>query len=163
MDEQFQIREILPKDNSQLEAVVRKVFEDMNIPKEGTAYADPSLKDIYTAYQKPRATYFVVLINDEVIGGAGIAPLENFEGNVCELQKMYLLEVVRGKGIGTKLIAECLNRAKNFQFEGCYLETMPYMTAAQKLYKRNGFEYIDGPMGCTGHSACPVYMFKKLN
>ena len=36
------------------------------------------------------------------------------------------------------------------------------MTAAQKLYKRIGFENIDGPMGNTGHNSCQVWMIKKL-
>ena len=31
-------------------------------------------------------------------------------------------------------------KAKEFGFKQCYLETMPYMTAAQKLYKKNGFK-----------------------
>jgi putative acetyltransferase len=36
------------------------------------------------------------------------------------------------------------------------------MTTAQKLYKRIGFEKIDGPMGNTGHNSCEVWMTKKL-
>ena len=98
----------------------------------------------------------------EIIGCAGIAPLANEEENVCELQKMYLLPKVRGRGLGDKLIAVCLQQAKEYGFESCYLETMPYMKAAQKLYQKHGFEYLDSPMGCTGHTSCPVYMYKKL-
>ncbi|MCW8980710.1 MAG: GNAT family N-acetyltransferase, partial [Altibacter sp.] len=55
-----------------------------------------------------------------------------------------------------------LTKARTFGFEQCYLETMPYMTAAQKLYERVGFRYIDGPMGDTGHYSCPVHMIKDL-
>jgi len=55
-----------------------------------------------------------------------------------------------------------LNEARFFGYEQCYLETMPYMTDAQKLYKKFGFEYIDAPMGCTGHTSCPVWMLKDL-
>jgi putative acetyltransferase len=36
------------------------------------------------------------------------------------------------------------------------------MKAAQKLYTRNGFEYIDGPLGDTGHFSCPVQMLRNL-
>ena len=156
------IREITPEDNAQVAQVIRKVFEDMGVPKVGTAYADKALDDMYSNYNVPKAAYFVVEYDGKVIGCAGVAQLDNYEGNVCELQKMYFLEEARGKGLGAKMIEACLQKAKEFGFEACYLETMPYMEAAQKLYKKNGFEYIDAPMGNTGHYSCPVWMLKKL-
>ncbi|WP_318345378.1 GNAT family N-acetyltransferase [Flagellimonas baculiformis] len=156
------IREIKPEDNEQVAKVIRKVLEDMGVPKVGTAYADKALDDMYKEYDVPRATYFVVEHEGNIIGCAGIAQLQNYEGNVCELQKMYFLEEARGKGIGSEMIQICLQRAKEYGFDECYLETMPYMEAAQKLYKKNGFEYIDAPLGNTGHYSCPVWMLKKL-
>ncbi len=156
------IREIKPEDNEQVAKVIRKVLEDMGVPKVGTAYADKALDDMYAEYDVPKATYFVVEHDGKIIGCAGIAQLQNFEGNVCELQKMYFLEEARGKGIGSEMIQVCLQRAKEYGFDACYLETMPYMEAAQKLYKKNGFEYIDAPLGNTGHYSCPVWMLKKL-
>ena len=32
----------------------------------------------------------------------------------------------------------------------------------QKLYKKAGFQYLDAPMGNTGHYSCPVWMLKKF-
>lgn len=156
------IREIQPEDNEQVAKVIRKVLEDMGVPKVGTAYADKALDDMYAEYDVPKATYFVVEHDGKVIGCAGIAPLQNYAGNVCELQKMYFLEEARGKGIGSEMMRVCLQRAKDSGFVECYLETMPYMAAAQKLYKKSGFEYIDAPLGNTGHFSCPVWMLKKL-
>ena len=75
---------------------------------------------------------------------------------------MYFSPITRGKGIGQKLISRCLEKAKEFGFENCYLETMPYMHAAKALYAKNGFENIDKPMGNTGHYSCNVWMLKKL-
>lgn len=156
------IREIRSEDNPKVAEVIRKVLVDLGVPKIGTAYADKALDQMYEHYDKPRATYFVVEQNGAILGCAGIAQLDNHEGNICELQKMYFLEQVRGKGIGKQMITVCLDRAKEYGFEGCYLETMPYMEAAQKLYKKMGFNYIDGPIGDTGHYSCPVWMLKKL-
>ncbi|GAW89962.1 histone acetyltransferase HPA2-related acetyltransferase [Flavobacterium psychrophilum] len=75
---------------------------------------------------------------------------------------MYFLPEARGLGIGLQLMNKCLTIAKNFGYEKCYLETMPYMEAAQKLYKKVGFEYLCEPMGNTGHTSCPVWMIKHL-
>lgn len=156
------IREITPNDNVQVAQVIRTVLIELGVPKVGTAYADKALNDMHETYNIPKATYFVVEDNGQIIGCAGIAQLDNYEGNICELQKMYFLEETRGRGLGSKMIMICLEKAKSYGFEQCYLETMPYMKAAQKLYKKNGFEYIDAPMGNTGHYSCPVWMLKKL-
>lgn len=158
----FIIREIDSKDNEQMARVVREVILEMGAPKTGTAYEDKALDDLYQTYQKERAVYYVVEHKGQVVGGGGIAQLDNFEGNTCELQKMYFLPMARGKGLGSKMIQQCLDKAKEFGFEQCYLETMPYMTAARALYQKNGFSQIEGPMGDTCHYSCDVWMLKKL-
>jgi len=156
------IRPIQLKDNAAIARVIRLVLEDFQVPKIGTAYADAALNCMYETYQKPRAAYYVLESNNEIIGGAGIAQLDNYEGNVCELQKMYFLPQARGKGWGTQTIDICLNQARDFGYEQCYLETMDYMNAAQKLYRKYGFKKLSGPMGDTGHYACGVNMILDL-
>lgn len=156
------IREIIPADNVEVAQLIRKVLEEMGVPKVGTAFEDKALDNMYGYYDKPKATYFVVEEDGRLIGCAGIAHLDNYDGNVCELQKMYLLTETRGRGLGKRLITICLEKAKEFGYSQCYLETMPYMKAAQELYKRNGFNYLDEPLGDTGHYSCPVWMLKEL-
>ncbi|NJW54947.1 GNAT family N-acetyltransferase, partial [Salinimicrobium oceani] len=95
-------------------------------------------------------------------GGAGIAPLANGDSKICELQKMYFLPAIRGKGAGAEMMHKCLNFAKQEGFEKCYLETMPYMEHAQKLYARSGFRKLEGPLGDTGHYNCSVWMIRDL-
>ncbi|NDI98204.1 GNAT family N-acetyltransferase [Flavobacterium sp. LaA7.5] len=156
------IRKIEPTDDTAIAKVIRQVLIEHNVPKVGTAYADASLGCMYKTYNQKSSIYFVVEQEGTIIGGAGIAPLENGAVDTCELQKMYFLEEARGLGIGARMMERCLESARNFGFANCYLETMPYMLAAQKLYKKYGFEYLDAPMGNTGHSSCPVWMLKKL-
>ena len=157
------IREIRKEDNEAVAKVIRAVLEEFEVPKVGTAYADPQLDCMYETYSEPRSSYFVVENNGVIIGCAGIAPLANSTENVCELQKMYFLPETRGLGVGTQMMQICLEKAKSFGFQQCYLETMPYMKAAQKLYLKSGFRYLDSPMGCTGHTSCPVWMLLDLN
>ena len=156
------IRAIKKEDNPSLAKVIRKVLLDLGVPKVGTAYADKALDCMFETYQGDRRVYFVVEENGTILGGAGIAALENYDGNICELQKMYFLETARGRGLGELMIRHCLDAAVSFSFESCYIETMTYMTAAQNLYKKSGFQYLDGPLGDTGHFSCPVQMLKKL-
>jgi|TARA_B110000259_G_scaffold48320_1_gene56426 putative acetyltransferase len=160
--EDFIIREIKPSDNLDISKVIRSVILEMGAPKTGTAYEDKATDLMFETYQKDKTAYFVLEYKNKVIGGAGVAKLDNCEANICELQKMYFLPIARGKGLGTSLISKCLEKAKEFGFKDCYLETMPYMEAARKLYAKNGFLSLKQPMGNTGHYSCNVWMLRKI-
>ncbi len=156
------IREIHQEDDHEIAKVIREVLIEHNVPRTGTAFADPELDHMFEAYNRPGAAYFVVELDGKIVGGAGIAPLANQTENICELQKMYFLPEVRGMGIGAMMMERCLVEATELGYDQCYLETMSYMEPAQRLYKRSGFRYIDAPMGNTGHHACPVWMIRDL-
>ncbi len=156
------IRKITSEDNKTLGQLIRDVLVEMGVPKIGTAYEDKALDMMYETYDQPRRSYYVAEEDGKIIGGAGIAPLEKEAREICELQKMYFLPEARGKGIGSKMIYTCLGFAKEQGFTRCYLETMPYMESARKLYQKLGFEDLDGPMGNTGHYSCQAWMIKDL-
>ncbi|WP_289021104.1 GNAT family N-acetyltransferase [uncultured Salegentibacter sp.] len=158
----LKIREIQKEDNQQVAKVVRKVLLEMGVPKVGTAYEDEALDNMFATYQKPRMAYFVVEEKGEILGGAGIAPLIGLEENICELQKMYFLPEARGKGIGAKMMDACLKFGKSQGFKQCYIETLPYMQDARKLYARSGFRSLEKPLGETGHYNCTMWMIKDI-
>ena len=156
------IRKIEKKDNAAVAEIVRSVLLEMRAPKVGTAYADPSVDAMYETYQKPNAVFYVIESNEKIIGCAGIDRLANGEETICELQKMYFLPQARGLGLGAEMIRLCLDNAKALGFTKCYLETMPFMKDAQKLYSKTGFYNIAGPLGNTGHNYCSIWMMKDL-
>ena len=164
----MQIREIQQNDNDSIAKIIRAVFHELDAPKVGTAYADPVLDTLFEVYQRCRSVYYVVEQNGRVLGGCGIAPLEmqnpvqSETSKICELQKMYFAPEIRGTGYAEKIIKLCLEFATTQGFEICYLETLSFMKTAQKLYKRIGFENINGPMVNTGHNSCEVWMTKQL-
>lgn len=156
------IREIQQIDNQAIADVIRNVFISDNYPKTGTAFEDPQLDCMYETYQKPKSAYFVIEKDGKIVGGAGISQLQSSDDSICELQKMYFLEEARGKGLGLQMIQICLNKAMELGYQKCYLETLPEMKNAQKLYQKVGFKYIETPLGSTGHTSCPVWMIKVL-
>ena len=97
-----------------------------------------------------------------MLGGSGIAPLDDVNRDICELQRMFVLKVARGKGIGQQLMDKCLVAAKEMGFKKCYLETFADMQKAIALYERNNFRYMDAAMGNTGHFACKTWMLRDL-
>lgn len=158
----FTIREIEPKDNFKIAAAIREVLIEFGVPKVGTAYADKILDTLFEEYNYQNSVYFVIEKNNKIYGGAGIKQLKNYEGSTCELQKMYFLPEARGVGLGQKLMHLCLTKASEFGFTHCYLETLPYMESARKLYRKTGFTDLNAPLGDTGHYSCNLWMLKKL-
>jgi len=158
----FKIREIQVEDNPKIAKAIREILVEFGVPKVGTAYADTILDTLYEVYNTNKAIYYVIEKDGIIYGGAGIKQLDNYNGNVCELQKMYFLPEARGIGLGSKMMVTCLQKAKEFGFEQCYLETLPYMEDARKLYKKVGFKDLDSRMGDTGHYSCNLWMLKDL-
>jgi len=142
MSPSFQIRPIEPRDDAAMAAIIREVMPEFGADGPGFDY--------------------VVIMDGEVAGGAGIAPLVNAPEDVCELRKMYFLPKARGIGAGAAMMRCCLEAARRLGFKRCYLETLTGMDSAQTLYRRHGFEPLDHAMGGTGHFGCDRYFIRDL-
>ena len=158
------IRTIEAKDNAAIAHVIREVSAEHGLTADkGFAVADPILDTLYEVYSQPRSAYWVVELEGKVVGGGGIAPLMGGDGETCELQKMYLSSVLRGKGIAKKIVQQSLEFGKQQGFSRCYLETTDTLKAAVGLYEKLGFKFIDSALGNTGHSDCEIRMLKSLS
>lgn len=151
------IRPIRHSDNTAIATVIRTVMPEFGAGGAGFAIHDTEVDDMVVAYSKPRCAYFVCEVNDTVVGGGGIAPLAGGSDDTCELKKMYFLASGRGQGWGQNVLLACINAARVAGFRYCYLETFNTMKGAMKLYERNGFLKIPGPLGNTGHFACDTF------
>ncbi len=156
------VREIQQQDNEQLEQVIRACFHEFKIPLKGTAYEDEETPRMFESYQKDNEVYYVIDADGEILGGGGVKPLKDFEGSVCEIQKMYFSPKVRGKGYGNLLFEKCILAAKELGYKQCYIESAPQLKAAIHIYETHGFKHLDGALGNTGHFSCGVWMIKDL-
>jgi putative acetyltransferase len=150
----FSLRSMTPEDNPAIAAIIRAVMPEFGADGPGFAIHDAEVNDMFGAYSRPGAAYFVIEMEGRVLGGGGVAALDGGEPGVCELRKMYFLTELRGRGAGLVLIERCLDRARELGYRTCYLETLSGMDAAQALYQRVGFRRIPQAMGKTGHFGC---------
>jgi putative acetyltransferase len=155
------VRLIRKEDNPQVAKIIRTVMPEFGASGQGFAIHDSEVDNMFEAYSR-RAAYFVCEEDGKITGGGGVAQLQGGDTDTCELKKMYFLPEGRGKGLGQKVLRECLRAAKEIGFTLCYLETFNTMNSAMKLYEKNGFRKIPGPMGSTGHFACDVFYLKNL-
>jgi len=156
------IRTIEPGDNAALAIIVRNTLKEFGANHPGTVYYDPSTDALFELFQTPGSIYYVALINNTLVGGAGIYPSEGLPADTCELVKMYLLPAARGKGLGSRLIEKALAFAREAGYQKVYLETMPELSKAISVYEKAGFAYLPGPLGNTGHFGCSIWMLKTL-
>jgi putative acetyltransferase len=158
----FALRPIEPRDDATMARIIRTVMPEFGADGPGFAIHDAEVDAMHAAYSRPRSAYFVIEADGAVQGGAGVAPLDGGDADVCELRKMYLLPTLRGRGAGQAAIDRCLDAARTLGFKRCYIETLTGMDAAQKLYLANGFERISCAMGGTGHHGCDRYYIRAL-
>ncbi|GEO07579.1 GNAT family N-acetyltransferase [Segetibacter aerophilus] len=156
------IRKIELKDNNMLASIIRSSLAEFGANKPGTVFFDNTTDHLYEMFQEPGSIYFVAEKDGKILGGAGIYPSTGLPADTCELVKMYLQPAARGKGLGKLLIDKSLEFAKHYGYLQVYIETMPELRKAVSVYEKFGFEYLNAPLGNTGHFGCDVWMLKKL-
>ena len=158
----IKLRTIQKEDNVQLAQIIRDTLTVFKANKPGTVYYDETTDQLFELFQKPGSIYYVALMDDEIVGGGGIYPSDGLPNGTCELVKMYLLPEARGIGLGKRIIEECLAFAKENGYLQVYIESMPELENALKVYEKFGFKYISAPLGNTGHHGCEKWMLRSL-
>ncbi|MGZ5253875.1 MAG: GNAT family N-acetyltransferase [Flavitalea sp.] len=156
------IRNIQPSDNPFIAKVIRDTLAEFGANHPGTVYYDETTDHLSDLFSVRGSTYFIAEEDGVILGGVGIYPTEGLPGNTCELVKMYLVPSARNKGLGGLLIKKSLEFAKEAGYTQVYLESMPELQKALTVYEKFGFEYLNGPMGNSGHFGCSRWMLKKV-
>ena len=159
----YTIRSIEKEDNERIAFIIRSVLAEFKANRPGTVYYDPTTDDLFTLFQAQGSAYFIVEMNGEIVGGSGIFPTPALPHACCELVKLYLLPHARGKGRAKVLIQNCFDAGTQNGYHSMYLETMPELSTAVGLYQQLGFNYLQGPLGNSGHFGCAIWMLKDLD
>ena len=141
------IRPITDEDNPIIAEIIRTNLKKFNLDIPGTAYFDSDLDCLskyYFAMPKNRAYFIAEDENKQIIGGVGVAEFENVDC-CAEIQKLYLTDAAKGKGLGTMLMQTAEKFAKDKNYKKLYLETHSNLKAAIRLYERLGFKETDRP------------------
>ena len=159
----MKLRFIQQSDNHLIAKIIRDTLAEFGANHPGTVYFDSATDTLFEVFQKPKSVYFIAEKEDgKIVGGGGIFPTDGLPADTCELVKMYLLPEARGIGLGKLIIEKCLQTAKDHGFGKVYLESMPELKQAVKVYEKFGFTYLCSPMGNSGHFGCDLHMIKNL-
>ena len=156
------LRNLEQRDNKEIAELIRSVFREFGIARPGTVYFDPTTDDLFSLFQMEGSIYWIAEEDGKIMGGCGIYSTPGLPEGCCELVKLYLVSSQRGKGIGRELLEKSLESARQMGFRQIYLESLPELGKAIRLYEKAGFRIIDGPMGNSGHFGCNIWMLKDL-
>jgi putative acetyltransferase len=90
-------------------------------------------------YAPPRGRLFIAHDRGEAAGCIALRPLD---GNACEMKRLYVRPGFRSAGVGARLVERVIGEAQQLGYERMYLDTLPSMEAAQRLYERLGFKDV---------------------
>ena len=155
------IRPIQQEDNGQMSVIIKSVLIEYGANKPGFAFTDEETNALFDAYQGNGKQYFVAEHSNRLLGGIGFGPLQGAASTICELRKMYLVKEARGLGLGDELLCFAEMEAKK-SYTHMYLETLSSMTQAISIYRRRGFDFLQSPLGDTGHYSCDTWMIKDI-
>lgn len=109
-----------------------RLFDDYLVEIDGNE------KDFFAQYNQIYINNVIVFYENEVALGCGA--FKEYEENVAELKRMFVLPESRGKGIASAILAALENWAKEEGFTSCILETSCRLQNAIALYQKFGFE-----------------------
>jgi putative acetyltransferase len=158
----FRIREIEPRDDPRVAALVRDTLAEFDCTGPGFALHDAEVDAMAAAYAGEDRAFYVVELEGEVHGCGGFGPLAGAGPEVAEVRKMYFDPALRGRGAGRALLTRILDGMRRAGYRRAYLETTSKMESARRLYERLGFVEIDAPWGRTGHGGCDRFYALEL-
>lgn len=161
--ENITIRPITSADDAEIARIIRENLEAYHLDIPGTAYFDPELDCLsafYSARPDQRA-YFVAAYDDgTIIGGVGVAEFTGFD-HCAEIQKLYLSDPAKGKGLGKRLMQAAEAFARSAGYDSLYLETHCNLVAAMGLYEKLQFRQIEKPAAVL-HSTMNRFYRKRI-
>jgi ribosomal protein S18 acetylase RimI-like enzyme len=98
---------------------------------------DQELASLPGGYAPPAGRLLLATVDDAVAGCVGVRKLDVER---CEMKRLYVRLEYRGEGLGRVLAEKIIAEARSASYRTMYLDTLPVMAAAQKLYESLGFE-----------------------
>jgi diamine N-acetyltransferase len=104
------------------------------------------LNKIRAEIEDKNAAFFIIYLDQKAVGYAKLREGSKADciksKNSIELQRIYTIERVYGKGIGEILLKHCLEIAKQRGFETLWLGVWEENIRAQKFYAKHGFKRV---------------------
>ena len=104
---------------------------------------DAEVADLPGAYVPPEGQ--MLFLRDPAdnvpVGCVALRPVAGVP-DMCEMKRLYLRPVARGKGLGRHLAVAAMDEARHLGYRRMFLDTLPTLVEAQALYRSLGFRQV---------------------
>ena len=132
----------------EMDAVVRQYLILQNYQKE--------LEHPESKYGMPEGRLYLAYWDSRLAGCIGLRKLDKDRG---ELKRLYVRSEFRGRRMGEALIRRILDDAREIGYRHVLLDTLPFLHAAIRLYRKIGFYEI----GCYNESPVETTIFMQYD
>ncbi|MBN2619559.1 GNAT family N-acetyltransferase [candidate division WOR-3 bacterium] len=134
--------ELIAVSNEEHICAVKRLFQEytatLGFDLDFQAY-DKEFSRLPGDYTPPSGRLYLAKYNGS---SAGCVALRQLEENVCEMKRMYVKPVFRGKGIGRIMAERLISDARDIGYKRMRLDTIDTMKEAITLYTSLGFKPI---------------------
>ncbi|RSN10171.1 MarR family transcriptional regulator [Streptomyces sp. WAC 05977] len=88
----------------------------------------------------PRQAGWIAELDGERVGSVFCMPAE--DGTTAKLRMLLLEPAARGRGVGKRLVAECVEFARASGYQAMELWTVSLLEAARAIYRKAGFQLV---------------------
>lgn len=122
-----------------LEWINAMTLEELNVNVDIKSMHDQDMLNMYK-FSQPYGRLLLSEYNSQI---AGMGCLRKIQKKICEIKRMYVRPVYRGKGIGKALLDMLIDEAQSIGYRAVRLDSANFMTGAHPLYRAAGFTDID--------------------
>ena len=90
-------------------------------------------------YAAPGGTLFLATEGESAAGCVGV---RRVDASACEMKRLFVRPAHQGQGIGRDLAVQAIAWARAAGYDRMLLDTLPSMTAAQRMYEALGFRDV---------------------
>jgi GNAT superfamily N-acetyltransferase len=130
---------VLPRDLRAVRALFEEYAASLGIDL-GFQQFDEELACLSGQYSPPRGRLILAWHGSAPAGCIALRPLSDGD---CEMKRLYIRPAYRRFGLGRRLIERLIECAQYAGYQRVLLDTLPYMSEAQRLYQRFGFQEIE--------------------
>jgi len=105
---------------------------------------DEEVDNLEKLYGYPWGRLYIAYCDGKVCGSIGIKRMNDAE---CELKRLYVKPEFRKQGIGNILVDKVIAEAKEIGYKAMFLDTLPFLKTAIKIYRQKGFVEIESYNG----------------
>jgi putative acetyltransferase len=125
-------------DLEEMRALFREYAEWVAVDLSFQGFAE-ELAALPGEYVEPHGTLLLCVVAQVP---AGCVAVRRWQADTCEMKRLYVRLESRGKGCGLFLAQRAIEWAGRRSYTRMLLDTLPSMTAAQRLYERMGFRDV---------------------